>query len=256
MTIDAAAEATRILDAHARFETLDPISDRVDLTMDDAYAIQRHVTDGRLRAGGTAIGWKLGYTSPAMREQMGIDQPNFGPLLSGMLVRDGEDVAGRFTQPRVEPEIALRFGDDVAPGTGRDGVLAAATAAHAALEIVDSVWTGYRFTIEDNTADGSSAAGVVIGATLPVDALDEIEVALFVDDERAGSGVGSDASGHPADGVVWLAERLAERGQQIRAGELVITGGLTAAPALTPGSTIQAIFGGGVRVGVRHAVAG
>lgn len=241
--IDHAAEAAAIITAHRERRTLDPISARHDLSMSDAYAIQVEVTADRLARGERRIGWKLGYTSLVMREQMGVDEPNFGPLTDAMLVDDGADVASRFTQPRVEPEVALRFGRDVPPDADRQAVLAATASAHAALEIVDSVWTDYRFRIEDNTADGSSAAGVVIGPEIPLDGIADVAVTLVVDGEPFGSGVGRDASGHPADGVVWLASQLASRHERLRAGDIVITGGLTAAAALEPGGEITASFG-------------
>jgi 2-keto-4-pentenoate hydratase len=251
--IDHEAEAAVIVAAHAGRRTLDPISDRATLSMDDAYAIQGLVTDARTGRGERRIGWKLGYTSIVMREQMGVDQPNFGPLTDAMLVDDGSDVAGRFTQPRVEPEVALRFGREVSPGATRSDVLGAVASAHAALEIVDSVWTGYRFRIEDNTADGSSAAGVVIGGELPLHRIADVAVTLDVDGDPVGHGHGRDASGHPADGVAWLVARLAERGERIVAGDLVITGGLTAAAVLAEGSEIAAIFDGTEIVRVRRS---
>ena len=254
--VDHAAEAARIVAAHAEHRTLDPISDTHEVSMDDAYAIQSLVTAERLARAERCIGWKLGYTSLAMREQMGVDEPNFGPLTDAMLVPDGADVAGRYTQPRVEPEVALRFARDVEPGADRSAVLAAVSSAHAALEIVDSVWTGYRFRIEDNTADGSSAAGVVVGAEIDLAAIADVAVLLTVDGGEHGRGVGADASGHPADGVVWLADQLAARGERVRAGDLVITGGLTSAAALDPGVEIVARFVSGsadeVAVSVRH----
>ncbi len=252
--VDAAAESERIVAAHAARATLDPITDRHPITLDDAYAIQALVTADRTERGERRIGWKLGYTSIVMREQMGIDQPNFGPLTDAMLVGDGADVVGRFTQPRVEPEVALRFARDVEPGADRAAVLAATASAHAALEIVDSVWTDYRFRIEDNTADGSSAAGVVVGGELDRDSIADVPVVLVVDGVEHGRGVGSDASGHPADGVVWLVEQLAARGERVRAGDIVITGGLTSAAALVTGGVISARFGHGdeIVVSVRH----
>lgn len=248
--IDHHAEADRILDAHARLATLDPISDRVELALDDAYAIQALITKARLSRGERVVGWKLGYTSLAMREQMGVDAPNFGPLTDAMLLADGDAVPATMTQPRVEPEVALRFARDVEPGADRDGVLAAVGTAHACLEVVDSVWTDYRFRLEDNTADGSSAAGVVLGPELPLDRIDTVEVTLLVDGEPVGRGRGSDASGHPADGVVWLAVQLAARGERVRAGDVVITGGLTRAAALAPGATIAAAYDTGATVAV------
>jgi len=123
--------------------------------------------------------------------------------------------------------------------------LAACDAALACLEIVDSVWSGYRFTLEDNTADGSSAAWVAVGPPLPVSDLAVLPVELSVDGEVVERGTGAAASGHPALGVVWLAEQLARRGQALEPGDLVITGGLTSAHPLEPGHSISASFGDG-----------
>lgn len=248
--VDPAAEAARIVEAHARGVTIEPISDRYELALADAYAIQALVTRARFDRGERLVGWKLGYTSLVMREQMGVDAPNFGPLTDAMLIADGEAVPASFTQPRVEPEVALRFATDVPAGADRAAVLAAVASAHAALEVVDSVWTAYRFRLEDNTADGSSAAGVVLGPEIPLDTIETVEVTLLVDGEPAGAGRGSDASGHPADGIVWLVEQLAGRGEQLRAGDVVITGGLTRAAALEPGSTIEGSFSTGASVSV------
>ena len=247
---DRFLDAMRMVDAHARSETIEPV--RVDLDMAEAYATQHHVISARLARGERRIGWKLGYTSLVMREQMGVDEPNFGPLTDGMLVGDGGDVAGRFTQPRVEPEVALRFATDVPEQADRDAVLAAVASAHAALEIVDSVWTDYRFTIADNTADGSSAAGVVLGEEIPLDRIADVAVTLTVDGEPFGSGHGRDASGHPADGVVWLARQLASRGERIAAGDVVITGGLTAAATLAENTEIAGVFDRDTVVRVRR----
>src|SRR5204862_3984171 len=115
----------------------------------------------------------------------------------------------------------------------------------ACLEIVDSVWSGYRFTLEDNTADGSSAAWVVVGPPLPVSDLASLPVELSVDGEVVERGTGAAASGHPAAGVAWLAERLAARGQALEPGDLVITGGLTSAHPLEPRHPISASRGHG-----------
>lgn len=255
--IDLQAEAARILDAHARRVTLAPISGSVVLTLDQAYAIQALVTQARLDRGERVVGWKLGYTSLAMREQMGIDAPNFGPLTDAMLLPDGGQVPDTLTQPRVEPEVALRLAWDIPAGADRDGVLACVASAHASLEIVDSVWTDYRFRLPDNTADGSSAAAVVLGPTLALAQLQSVEVTLWADGIAVGQGRGSDASGHPAEGVVWLAARLAERGQRLRAGDVIITGGLTRAEPLHPGACLRASFTpGGAEVTVRRAAQG
>jgi len=168
----AARASRRLLDA--------PLSGGAG-TLDDAYAVQREVTALRLGRGERVVGWKLGYTSRAMREQMGVAEPNLGPLTDVMLL-DGTSreaggrpavVPGAAVQPRVEPEIALRLGRPLAPGCTVDDVLdacrgagagrdASRAGAFACLEVVDSVWSGYRFRLEDNTSDGSSAGWVEV----------------------------------------------------------------------------------------------
>jgi 2-keto-4-pentenoate hydratase len=218
-----------------------------------AYRVQAEVVGRRLARGERPIGWKLGYTSLAMREQMGIEEPNCGPLTDAMVLPSPAVVPPDVTQPRVEPEIAVWLGRDVAAGTDLAGVLDAVDAANACLEVVDSVWGGYRFRLEDNTADGSSAAFVVLGERLD-GPLDEVEVTMTRNGVHAGTATGASASGHPLAGVVWLAAELAGRGNRLRAGDLVITGGLLAAVPLDPGDTVTAAFTGdvGVEVHRRH----
>jgi 2-keto-4-pentenoate hydratase len=194
-------------------------------------------------AGARVVGWKLGYTSRVMREQMGVDAPNFGPLTDAMMLGDGARVPATALQPRVEPEIAVVLGAsatelaEAAPSgalPSREQVAAAVTEVRAVIEVVDSVWTGYRFRLEDNTADGSSAAWVVLGPQVTVDplAMDRICVQLTGDGLEPLSGVGADADGHPLDGVAWLTGQLRARGRRLEPGDIIITGGLTRAVAL------------------------
>lgn len=230
-----------------------PITSEVGLDLADAYAIQDAVTAARLRDGERIVGWKLGYTSAAMRAQMGIDQPNLGPLTDAMLLASGDAVSTSLIQPRVEPEIALRLRRPLAGDVDLDDVLDAVGGAFACLEVVDSVYHDYRFRLEDNTADGSSAAQVVVGPALAgLDALDEVGVVFRRNGEQVGSAVGAAASGHPALGCVWLARELARRGRRLEAGDIVITGGLTSAVPLEPGDHCEATFDGGIVVAVHR----
>ncbi|MGH9039954.1 MAG: 2-keto-4-pentenoate hydratase, partial [Acidimicrobiia bacterium] len=153
----------------------------------------------------------------------------------------------RLTQPRVEPEIGFYLARPLSgSGITAEDAFAATEAAVACLEIVDSVYTGYRFRIEDNTADGSSAAGVVVGPALEAGVdLAALEVVFERNGERVGEARGDAAMGHPARALAWLARR-----QSLDAGTLVITGGLTAAVPLGRGDTCAAVFGGSVRVTV------
>lgn len=236
----AAALAREIDTAHTQRRLLTPITDREPLTLAAAYDVQRELTGLRIARGARRLGWKLGYTSAAMRTQMRVDAPNLGPLLDTMLLTDGGPVPAALTQPRVEPEVAVRLGADLRPAE-----------LLAALEVVDSVWRDYRFRLEDNTADGSSAAGVVLGPALPeTDQLDALGVELFRNGEPAGSGTAAAAMGHPLTALAWLAAELPRRGGRLRAGDLVITGGLTAAVPLQPGDEVAAVFGGRATVRV------
>ena len=244
--LDPAAAAHVLRAARTAGSTLDVLlSESAGLSLADAYLVQDEITASRLAAGERRAGWKLGYTSAVMRAQMGVDAPNFGPLTDAMLLDSPAVLPTGALQPRIEPEIGLRLRRRLAGPCSVSDVLAACDAALACLEVVDSVWSGYRFTLEDNTADGSSAAWVVVGPVMVPDDLASLPVALSVDGSVVERGVGAAASGHPAAGVVWLAEQLASRGLALEPGDLVITGGLTSAHPLEPGHRISASFGDG-----------
>lgn len=249
---DVAAAGRTLLDARRTGRTLDPLTDRMPLDLADAYRIQDWLVAERLRRGERVVGWKLGYTSAAMREQMGIAEPNLAPLTDAMLLGSGDQTPAGVLQPRVEPEIGLRLGRRLAGPADVEQVLAACSEALACLEVVDSVFTGYRFRLEDNTADLSSAAYVVVGDPVPLDSLDTLGVRLVCDGVVCGRATGSAAGGHPAIGVGWLADRLAERGMALEPGQLVITGGLTQAVPLDPGGEVRAVFDGPASVSVRR----
>jgi 2-keto-4-pentenoate hydratase len=243
--VDAARLAHELLAARAAGRTLGTtLTGRPEgLTLAEAYRVQAELTALRVARGEHVVGWKLGYTARAMREQMGIDAPNYGPLTDVMILPDGAAVPPTALQPRVEPEIALRLRHRLAGPCSVPEVLAACEVALPALEVVDSVWTDYRFRLEDNTADGSSAAWAVAAeGLLPLGDLPAVGVELAVDGDVVGRANGAAAGGHPAAGVAWLAERLGERGLALEPGQLVLTGGLTAAHPLVPGSTITARF--------------
>jgi 2-keto-4-pentenoate hydratase len=235
----AARQAGRTLGAEATIGTPD---------LATAYAIQRALLALRLAAGERVVGWKLGYTSEVMRRQMGIDRPNIGPLTDWMLLGSGDAVHERLVQPRVEPEIGLRLKtalDARRAPVDRHTVAAAVEGAYACLEVVHSTWTGYRFNLEQNTADNSSAGQVVVGPRLPVTdlmALDTVAVRLTDGNRTLGEGVGADADGHPLDAVARLARELAAFDQRLEAGDWVITGGLTKACVLEPGGRLEAAF--------------
>jgi len=248
MTFEAARFAEAIWAARQAGRTLDASATIGSPDLATAYGIQRALLALRIAAGERVIGWKLGYTSEVMRRQMGIDRPNVGPLTNWMLLKSEDLVSDRFVQPRVEPEIGLRLHTALdarhAP-VDRHTVVTAVEGAYACLEVVHSTWTGYRFNLAQNTADNSSAGQVVVGPRLPVTdlmALDTVAVLLHDGSRTLGQGMGADADGHPLDAVARLARELAAFNQRLEAGDLVITGGLTAACALEVGGRLVGVF--------------
>ena len=240
-------QTAQLLDAvHRERRTLD-VGDVEIADLATAYAVQRALTAVRLGRDDAVVGWKLGYTTAAMREQMGIDAPNYGPLLASMRV-DGL-LPDHLTQPRVEPEIALVLDRDPGPRATADDVLACCAGARLALEVVDSAWTAYRFDLEHNTADGSSAAGFVLGEDLPL-AAGAVAVVLHVDSQPGGDGTtraeerGLGSMVDAARSVAWLAGQLAADGVALQPGDVVLPGGLSRALPVGPGQRIVAIASG------------
>lgn len=250
MVLDEEEFADRIVQAH-RSGTLLPAELDHGLTAAAAYRIQSRVTSARWPT--PRVGWKLGYTSAAMRRQMGVQEPNFGPLHAGMALPDDALIVGGVTQPRVEPEIAAVLRTAVSSiDELDDDLLDAVVDWFAALEVVDSVWDDYRFDWVLNTADGSSAAYVVLGRPLGVRGADlaGVGVRLWVDGSEVAAGTGGAAMGDPRVALRWLAGQLAGslagsrgRGPLLEAGAVVITGGLTAAAPLDPGADVRAQIG-------------
>ena len=243
--VDSAGDSAEILADRIRDARADglllPAPVGHALTKDDAYRVQSLVMEPRMSAAGGRAGWKLGYTSSVMREQMGIDEPNHGPLAGSMLLDSGAILNAGVTQPRVEPEIAAVLARDVPPGATLEQVRSCVGEWRIALEVVDSVWEGYRFDWFLNTADGSSAAFVVLGDVIDAGSrLREVEVGLHVNGTPVASGRADAAMGDPAMALLWLSEQLAGENDTLRAGDTVITGGLTAAVPLGPGDVVSA----------------
>jgi len=247
-TDTVATLAARLRQAASQTQAAAQLSDAYpDLSEADAYAIQAELL--RLH-GGTRAGYKLGFTSAAMREQMGVDHPNSGVLLADMRLPEPRLAAGALIQPRVEPEIAILLGRDLQGAQVTPEQVAAATSAVLpAIEIVDSRYRDYRFKSVDNIADNSSAARYLLGAPRALSDVGDLRlvgVLLSIDGVAVDQGLGAAALGSPLAAVAWLARHLATWGEGLRAGEIVLTGGLTRAYALAPGQTACAEFGAGL----------
>jgi len=182
-----------------------------------------------------------------MQQQLGVGEPDFGFLLHAMLVPSGGTLQRRdLLQPRVEPEIAFWLATDLrGPGVTAADVLAATRGVSAALEIVDSRIIAWRIKLVDTIADNGSSARAVVGErVVPVAEVDLAAeaVQLVRNGEVVGTGSGADVLGHPAEAVAWLANRLADFGERLQAGQVVLPGAMCASVFAQAGETFRADF--------------
>ena len=230
------------------------------MTLDEAYAVQEALVSAKLAQGRRRIGWKIGLTSRAMQQALGIETPDSGVLLDDMAFDSGATVpAGRFIEPRVEVEIAFVMGADLAGEVGREEVLRATDAVAPALEILDTrilradPETGRARIVTDTVSDNAANAGIVLGPERHApDAADLRWTGAIL--KRDGiveeTGLGAGVLDDPVMGIAWLSRRLSAYGQGLRAGEVVLSGSFTRPVESPPGSRFEADFGafGTVRI--------
>lgn len=224
------------------------------LAIDTAYAVQALTVAARCGDGERVIGLKLGMTSKVKRDALGIREPVYGRLTSAMVLPAGTPLRlAELIHPRAEPEIAFLIGRAIPAGTPAAGVLAAIEAVFPAIEVVDSRYAS-AFRLADSVADNAGAARVAIGARgRRLDQLPELPVlgCEFRFPGGTDTAAGGAAMGDPAVALAWLAGALAARGEQLEAGSIVLSGGLTAAVPLHPGGYVRAEFDGLGAVGVQ-----
>jgi 2-keto-4-pentenoate hydratase len=212
----------------------------------DAYEIQLLNIGRRLAAGGVVHGHKVGLSSKAMQQMMGVDEPDYGHLLADMALRPDEPVViDRYCHPRVEVETGFVLGADL-PGedcTEAD-VLTATERVVPAIELIDSRIAGWRIALADTIADNASSAGYVVGEGVPPAGLDltAIEATLHRDGEFVAAGRSDAVLGDPLVAVAWLARKVASFGVRLHAGHVVLPGSCTRAIDVARGQTFTADF--------------
>jgi 2-oxo-3-hexenedioate decarboxylase len=233
-----------LLDAAARAGvTLSPFAERHQLDLSAGYEVQRAVVARRLARGERVVGLKMGYISAVMSGEM--DRPNCGWLTGAMELPDGVLDRSRFIHPRVEPEVAIRLGRDLPGPVERQALAAAVDAVAPALEVVDSRLHAYQYSVPDNTADNSSAAGFVVGAWRPwPQEVGGLTVRLAVNGSHFDTASSDVILGHPLRSLEAASQLAAELGRPLRAGMIVLTGGITASHAIAAGDRVEASFEG------------
>lgn len=241
--------AKELIDAESHQYSVAPLTERYsELSVSDAYQIQLEVIDNKIKEGHEVIGKKVGLTSAAMQQMLGVDEPDYGHLLDYMKVADGEKVKiSDFISPKVEAEIGFILERDlVGPNVNYLDVLMATKYVVPTIEIIDSRITDWKIKLVDTVADNGSSARVVIGnklSTIEGFDLRSQGMLFYKNDELVGTGAGAAALGHPAQAVAWLANKLHEFGIHLKAGELILPGALSGAISVNEGDTISAHFG-------------
>lgn len=231
-------------------KTIDPLSSaHPDMTVEDAYRIQQRMVDLRLQNGETVVGKKIGVTAQAVMNMLGVYQPDFGYLLSGMVYGEGDTVAlSSLIQPKAEGEIAFVLKRDLeGPGVTNADVLAATECVMACFEIVDSRIRDWKIKIQDTVADNASCGVFVLGdrAVRPTDVdLGTCGMVLERNGEVIGTGAGAAALASPVNAVAWLANTMGRLGIGLKAGEVILSGALAAMAPIKAGDNFRVSIGG------------
>ncbi|MGD9996443.1 MAG: 2-keto-4-pentenoate hydratase [Ilumatobacteraceae bacterium] len=241
---DALWEADRSRSAIAPVREMLGTSTDIDV----GYAVQQINTDRSVAAGRKISGRKIGVTSVAVQQQIGVDQPDFGTLFADTEYGDGVDIpSSRLIQPRAEAEVALvldRDLDDAPHGFAQ--IIRAVAFALPAIEVVDSRIEDWKISIVDTVADNASCGLYVVGSRpVPLRRVDvrTVPMSMSIDGVEVSTGSGEACLGNPLHAARWLADTLCERGVPLRAGDVVMTGALGPMKPIAAGTRVEASFG-------------
>ena len=209
----------------------------------EAYRLQEELVERFMTEGKTIIGYKLGLTSREKMEQMGVDSPIHGVFFDDMYLRDGIIDYSKLIHPKAEPEIAVKFSEDVPLDASEEELRSAIGFIAPAIDIIDSRYKNFKFTMADVIADNCSAAQFVVGEWIPYNPeeidIDSIKAALCIDDECKSEGVSSAVLGSPITALMEFKDSLAKYGIAIKSGQIVLTGAITAASSFEKGNLIS-----------------
>ena len=220
------------------------------LDVELAYDVQERLIEMKCKEENTRIvGRKLGLTSKAKQQMIGVHEPSYGVLLENMQLFEGDPISvAPFIHGKVEPEIAFIFDKEVSgPSVTTAEILAATAYIAPALEIIDSRFEKFKFTLQDAIADNSSSSRYIIGERFYKP--EEVDLRLMgmvfrKNGEVFSTAAGAAVMGHPARAIAWMANKLWKRGQSIKPGEVVLSGAITASAEFAPGDRFSASFDG------------
>jgi 2-keto-4-pentenoate hydratase len=245
---DVPGKAKALYDARRSRQAIEPFTDDdPTLGMADGYAVQSELVKLILADGDTIVGYKVGLTSKPMQKMVGVDSPDYGPVLGSTVYRNGDAVSlAGFIQPKIEAEIVFVMGEPLrGPGVTVTDAHRAVAGIAASMEIVDSRFADWRIKLADTVADlASNGAVAVSGNLVPLVGIDTrlIGMTMTRNGELIDTGAGAAALGDPLSAVAWLANTLGAVGIGLEPGHLVMTGALHAAVPMNAGDVFRADF--------------
>ena len=239
-----------LYEAFVKFSPVRPLLEREpDITIEDAYKIQEHFVARRVAAGERIIGKKIGAPSKPVQDFLGVYQPDFGMLTSGMVYQEGDTIdLGTMIQPKAEAELAFVLKADLkGPGITAMDVIRATDYVLPCFEIVDSRIVDWKIKIQDTVADNASCGVFLLGKTKGDPRVLDITLAGMVlekNGEIFSTGVGAAVQGSPANAVAWLANTLGALGIPFKAGEVILSGSQSALIPVVGGDELVCTVGG------------
>jgi 2-keto-4-pentenoate hydratase len=238
----------RMLDEADRTKKpIDKIKDMApDFTVEDAYAVQQATIELRLQRGDKISGKKIGLTSLAMQKLLGIDECDYGQLFESMEAHGGICDTRQLLFPMVEGEVFFVLKHDLkGPGITAEDVRAATAYVVAGIEVVDTRLKNYKITIVDTVSDNAACGMYVIGENkveLQDIDLSQIRMKMYRNGEFVNEGMGSDVMDDPVNSVAWLANKLGVFGVSLNAGDVILSGALTAMTKAEKGDVFEVEF--------------
>ena len=213
----------------------------MNLSLEDAYKVQQLSKARRLARGEHIVGYKLGFTSRAKMEQMGVHDLIWGFLSNTMIVENGKNVdLSKYIHPRVEPEIAFKVKKTIKHSLTLENVKEYIESVAPALEIIDSRFKNFKFSLEDVVADNCSSTGFVVGEWQDVDVpINDLKMELICNNQVVETGNSNAILGNPWESVVELSRLIAARQQVLEPGYVIMAGAATAAKFLEPNMSVS-----------------
>ena len=227
--------------AAASANSIEQLSATTPISLAQAYEIQRLSINERIARGETLVGYKMGFTSRAKMEQMGVDDLIWGRLTNTMIIEQDQVIdLDNYVHPRAEPEIAFKLKAPLAGKVTAEQALAAVEAIAPAIEIIDSRYQNFKFSLSDVIADNCSSTGFIVGKWQQADTeLSDLLMKLLINEEVSAQGMSNEILDHPLNSLIEAARCVAEYGETLEAGQIILAGAATAAVALEKNQTIR-----------------